>query len=186
MKVHGGDTATTGHLCRRQGRRRGSPSAARKCARIDHPSGRDDTIAWPCGARRVRHLRGPVPAGKRRASAVPATRIPPHEIFRRASRGRTHELSQVFRTARVSFSSYQYYIILPSFLNIMSSCSYHNTISPLPLRTLSERCAFPFPLTLRGTRIIFLLLKQSWLNLREMPRSFSRRSPNSSVVRRGR
>lgn len=56
-------------------------------------------------------------------------------LHMKISVGRTHELSQVFCMARVSFSSYQYYIILPSFLNIMSSCSYHNTISPLPLRT---------------------------------------------------
>ena len=58
LLVHGGgDAATTGHLYRRQGHRRGSPSAVRKCARIDQLSRRYDMIAWPCSALRVRHPR---------------------------------------------------------------------------------------------------------------------------------
>jgi len=49
----------------------------------------------------------------------------------------------------------------------------------------SECSAFPFPLTLHGTPIIFLLLEQSWPNLRQASRPFSRCSSNSSVARRG-
>ena len=90
------------------------------------------------------------------------------------------------RRVSLQFISMLAALILPSFLNILSSCSDYITISPLLLRTLSERSAFPFPLTPCGTRNIFILLKQSWLNLRQTPRSFSRRSPNSSVVRRSR
>ena len=53
---------------------------------------------------------------------------------------------------------------------------------PLLLRTLSEHSTYP--LTLCGTRIIFLVLKQSWLNLRQTPRSFSHCSSNSLAARR--
>ena len=47
----------------------------------------------------------------------------------------------------------------------------------------SERSAFP--LTLRATHIIVLVLKQSRLNLRQTSRSFSRCLSNSSARRRG-
>jgi hypothetical protein len=39
-----------------------------------------------------------------------------------------------------------------------------------------------FPLTHRSTCIVFLLLKQSWLNLRQTPRSFLRCSSSNNVA----
>ena len=178
MKVHGGDAATTGHLCRRQGRRRGSPSAARKCARIDHPSGRDDTIAWPCGARRVRHLRGPVP--KRRASAVPATRIPPHENFRRAY---SRTIASLLHGACLFqlISILHHITVISKYHELLFLSQHHLPTAPQNERFLSALLSLSPSRS--ATHALFFLLK---LNLRETPRSFSRRSPNSSVVRRGR
>jgi len=69
----------------------------------------------------------------------------------------------LFRKARVSSNSFH-----TSILAILTSLSYsqhaelllllQHHLSPLLLKTLSERSAFP--LTLRGTRVVFLLLKQ--------------------------
>jgi len=100
-------------------------------------------IPWPYGARRVRHLRGPMPAGKWRAGAVPASR---------ANRERTHESPQPFHKARVSFNSYPICVIFKASraLALITIPSPHFS---------SERSAFLFPLTLGSTHIIILLLK---------------------------
>ena len=127
-------------------------------ARIDRPSGRNHAIARPRSARCARHLRGPMPAGKRRASAVPAARTSPQDVCARTNREHTDELSRYFPQGACLFQLTPCWAVLTSL-----SCSQHpelllllqHHLSPLLLKTLSERSSFP--LTLRGTRVVFLL-----------------------------